>query len=70
MLYFPLDTCGADLTVWVEGGDEVPGDEIIDLSFLCRETRGTLSCGDDGMVIGDLSVVEDLLALAYGGSTQ
>ena len=46
------------------------GDEVEDLPLRLGEPRGRLPCGDDGVVVGDLLVVEDLLALADGGATK
>ena len=65
-----LDTRRADEAVGIEGCDEVAGDEVEDLRLHLGEPRGRLPCGDDGVVVGDLLVVKDLLALADGGATE
>ena len=46
------------------------GDEVEDLCLRLGEPRGRLPCGDDSVVVGDLLIVEDLLALADGGATE
>ena len=65
-----LDTRRTHEAVGVEGGDEVAGDEVEDLRLRLGEPRGRLPCGDDSVVVGDLLVVKDLLALADGGATE
>ena len=46
------------------------GDEVEDLRLRLGEPRGRLPCGDDSVVVGDLLIVKDLLALADGGATE
>ena len=54
---------GAGLAFGVEHGDESAHDEVIYLLLRVRQRLGIHACGDDGMVVGHLLVVEHLLRL-------
>ena len=58
---------GVELAVGIEGSYKAAGYQMIEPLLLACEHCGRLACGYDGMVVGDLAVVEHLLALGYPG---
>ena len=65
-----LDRGRTDLAVGVEDCYKVPSYEVVHLLLPLREPSGALTRRDDGMVVGDLLVIEYLLVLAYRRSAQ
>ena len=54
---------GGKLAVGIEGCDETPGDEVVDVALHVAQVHGGHTRGDDGMVVGHLGGVEHLLRL-------
>ena len=64
--YFCYDRSIADLTIGVKSSNEAERHKVKDLAFLFGQVVRTLTCGDDGMVVGNLLIIKYFLGFTKG----